>query len=236
MTDVSNAQQLITELRNSRQALSIDNEVVEFVEYFGAEAGELCLELVHQTKPELILELGLAHGTSSLYLLQGIVDNGFGRLLSMDPYQFESFKGVGLKNIQRAGLDCFHQFICQRSDIALPLMINEYGGQLRSDFIFIDTSHQFDQTIVEAYFCDKILKPGGLIVFDDYGLASVKSACNFIESNLHYVPFGRQCNNVRVLRKTAEDDRRWYDFVPFSVDTTDQMNWRRERDDDNKNG
>jgi len=37
------------------------------------------------------------------------------------------------------------------------------------DFIYIDASHRADDTFVDAYYCHKLLKPGGLIIFDDLG-------------------------------------------------------------------
>jgi predicted O-methyltransferase YrrM len=39
----------------------------------------------------------------------------------------------------------------------------------RYDFIYIDASHRADDTFVDAYYAYKMLKTGGLLVFDDYG-------------------------------------------------------------------
>jgi hypothetical protein len=37
------------------------------------------------------------------------------------------------------------------------------------DFIYIDASHRADDTFVDAYYAHKALKPGGMLIFDDYG-------------------------------------------------------------------
>tara|TARA_R110000868_G_C10710271_1_gene749869 strand:+ start:167 stop:796 length:630 start_codon:yes stop_codon:yes gene_type:complete len=37
------------------------------------------------------------------------------------------------------------------------------------DFIYIDASHRADDTLVDAYFAHKMLKKGGIIIFDDLG-------------------------------------------------------------------
>jgi hypothetical protein len=37
------------------------------------------------------------------------------------------------------------------------------------DFIYIDASHKADDTFVDAYYAHKMLKVGGIIIFDDYG-------------------------------------------------------------------
>ena len=36
------------------------------------------------------------------------------------------------------------------------------------DFIYIDASHRSDDTFVDAYYAHKLLKSGGLLIFDDY--------------------------------------------------------------------
>ena len=36
------------------------------------------------------------------------------------------------------------------------------------NFIYIDASHRSDDTFVDAYYCHKLLKPGGLLIFDDF--------------------------------------------------------------------
>ena len=37
------------------------------------------------------------------------------------------------------------------------------------DLIYIDASHRADDTLVDAYFAHKLLKPGGILIFDDFG-------------------------------------------------------------------
>jgi predicted O-methyltransferase YrrM len=37
------------------------------------------------------------------------------------------------------------------------------------DLIYIDASHRADDTFVDAYYAHKMLKVGGIIIFDDYG-------------------------------------------------------------------
>ncbi len=37
------------------------------------------------------------------------------------------------------------------------------------DFIYIDASHKADDTFVDAYYAHKLLKKGGIMIFDDFG-------------------------------------------------------------------
>ena len=45
----------------------------------------------------------------------------------------------------------------------LPTLNKEY------DFIYVDASHRADDTFVDAYYAHKLLKVGGIIIFDDFG-------------------------------------------------------------------
>lgn len=43
------------------------------------------------------------------------------------------------------------------------------------DFIYIDASHRADDTFVDAYYAHKMLKSGGILIFDDYGWKDPKN-------------------------------------------------------------
>lgn len=47
----------------------------------------------------------------------------------------------------------------------LPTFLQEE----KYDLIYIDASHRADDTFVDAYYAHKLLKPGGLLIFDDFG-------------------------------------------------------------------
>ncbi len=55
------------------------------------------------------------------------------------------------------------------------------------------------------------------MAFHDYGLLSVKSACNFVETNLNYRLHPSHSDNLRVIQKVGDDDRKWYYFVSFEM-------------------
>ena len=56
-----------------------------------------------------------------------------------------------------------------RSEYRLPKLVEE--GKTY-DFIYIDASHRADDTLVDAYYAHKMLRPGGLLIFDDFGWKS----------------------------------------------------------------
>lgn len=219
---------LLNEQRRSQKTINQYGESVPFLEFFSHENGLAIYNVVRSLGARRILELGCAHGCSSVYLAQGVADNGGGILVSVDPFEFSDFQGCGLQTVRRAGLGDQHQLIVERSELFLPKLV---ASNAEFDLVFIDTSHLYDQTIVESFFANKLLPVGGAMVFDDYGLSSVKTACNFAETNLGFVPHkihhdaGRASaiTNIRFLIKTAQDDRVWFHFKPFEVEQKDQM-------------
>lgn len=48
-------------------------------------------------------------------------------------------------------------------------MLPQLSEEKRYDLIYIDASHRADDTLVDSYFAHKLLKPGGILIFDDFG-------------------------------------------------------------------
>lgn len=205
---------LLRELRESKQAIDQNGQTVPFEDCFDEGSGTLLYETIRAHRPKVLVELGFAHGSSTLYMLQALADNGEGKLITFDFIQTTHYRGVGLKNVERAGLGQYHQFVESRSEMALASLVQQ---NFRCDWLWIDTSHQFDQTMVEVYFGDKILVPNGIMAFHDYDLYSVRAACNFLETNLNYRLHPSHSEVCRILIKYAEDNRVWHHFVPFEV-------------------
>lgn len=206
--------QLLEEVKRTGIVYDMEGNPSPFEDQIDHESYLSLYQIIRSIKPGMSLELGFAHACSTLYMLQSLADNGAGMLISVDSLGLTHYKGCGLKNVERSGLQNFHKYINGASQIVLPQLLVQ---QFKCDFVFIDTSHQFDQTIMECYYCDKLLKVGGIMAFHDYRLLSVKSACNFVESNLNYRLHPSHSDNLRVIQKVGHDNRVWHYFVPFEV-------------------
>src|SRR5512145_68449 len=66
------------------------------------EVGTLLYDLVRALKPDKTLETGMAYGISTLFICQAHRDNGAGCHTAIDPFQEQTFKSIGLANIERA--------------------------------------------------------------------------------------------------------------------------------------
>src|SRR4029078_11548523 len=72
------------------------------------------------------------------------------------------------------------------------------------------------------YLCDQVLEVGGLMVFDDVWMASIRTVLAFVLANRAYQVVPQRSNRMAALRKLKDDDRDWRHFRPFAVTTRQQ--------------
>ena len=102
----------------------------------------------------------------------------------MDPAQFDStWQGGGICNVRRAGFADRYQFHEATSQEILPQLMAQ---GTRIQFGFIDGWHTFDHTLVDFFYIDKMLDPGGVVVLDDVGYPGLQRLAHFILSNRDY--------------------------------------------------
>jgi predicted O-methyltransferase YrrM len=132
---------------------------------------------------ETIVEVGLAYGRSALAIGEALVAVEAGRPLHViiDPLQATEWSNVGWRLLRSAGLDTIARLMLQPSSMALPHLIAE---RVTADAAFVDGSHRFHEVFLDLYFLRKIVRPGGLIVLDDYGWPSVRTAAHYFEANM----------------------------------------------------
>jgi len=140
-------------------------------------------KLVRDAKPKQSLETGFAFGLSTLFIAQALPDNGEGHHTAVDPFEISEFKGVGVANVRRAGLEDRFTFIEDYAANALP-RLNQQG--LKLDFAFIDGHHTFDAAFLDFFYCDVMMGSGGLIVFHDFSMPAVRKVVTFVLRNLPY--------------------------------------------------
>ena len=134
--------------------------------------GELLQRAVREVRPEVSLEIGLAYGVSTLYICEALAALPHRPVhIVADPFQNGKWRGIGLRNVQEAGFGELVEFHEERSEILLPQLVAQ--GR-RVDLAFIDGLHRFDQAFVEFYFVNRLLRPGGVVLFDDAVRPSVK--------------------------------------------------------------
>jgi predicted O-methyltransferase YrrM len=157
------------------------NAELSAVEY---DDGMALYNLVRKSGAKNTLEIGLAYGLSALFVCQAHCDQGeSGSHTAIDPQQSSYWKSIGSLNIERAGLGRFFQLYEGCSYTVLPQLLEKNA---RFDLIFIDGMHTFDYTLVDFFYADLMLNPGGYIIFHDVWMPSVRKALMYVLQNRNY--------------------------------------------------
>jgi predicted O-methyltransferase YrrM len=98
------------------------------------EEGEVISKVFTAVKPDVSLEVGFAYGISTLYVCDALAQNRKdSKHIIIDPEQTTSWRGIGIKNIARAGYRHLIDLHEERSEIALPIFFpKEQGYRSRS--------------------------------------------------------------------------------------------------------
>lgn len=128
--------------------------------------------------PEVnVLEIGSWEGRSTCWLLNNIITHESAKITCVDTWQggveHQNMNGHVLLLCQaRFDVNVFLTGHSQKvtkkvgfsSDVMRLLLVNSY------DFIYVDGSHEAEDVLVDAIQAWGLLKVGGMLIFDDYGL------------------------------------------------------------------
>jgi predicted O-methyltransferase YrrM len=183
------------------------------------EQGETIADLHREIRPYFSVEIGLAYGFSTLFILDSMKRGRYGRHVAVDPYQISLWHGIGLKAVRDAGLASpfapFSRFrwMKERAAFALSKMQRE---KTRAQFVYIDGSHLFDYALSDFCLSGSILDIGGVVLIDDVWMPAVARVVDFISNNMPcYTQFDVGCHNLACFQKTGWDERPWDHFVDF---------------------
>ncbi len=175
---------ILQDMFESYTVLDADNQSIDMASNISADNANRLYTAVKTYKPKFMLEIGLAYGISALAILTAMKENNNNaRLISIDPYQQESWQDIGLLNIQRSGLDSYHQFLREPDYLVLPRLLTENNS---FDMAYIDGWHLLDYVMLDFFFADKMLKVNGVIGFNDTPRPGVKQTIQFLQNNRKY--------------------------------------------------
>jgi len=168
------------------------------------EEGKYIHDIIVKINAKTTLETGMAFGISSLWICEALKKNEGRKHIAIDPAQLlippidESaeynppdlgWRGIGVNNLERAGFSNFLELHQLSSHLALPKL--EMNGT-KIDFAFIDGMHTFDYTLIDFFYIDRLLKVGGVIVFDDLCIPAVNKVCRYALTNRAYSLYENQ--------------------------------------------
>jgi predicted O-methyltransferase YrrM len=186
---------------------------------------EMCFlsKMIDINKSTDILEIGCANGVSGMVIINALLKNNGGSLVSIDPFQTVQWKDVGKYNIEqiiklnKTDKKINYQLIQELSSNALNNFVqtNKYF-----DLIFIDGSHGFLDVIIDIFCSIKILKKNGIMILDDVLHTGVKQVVeelinfknlekihieeknniyNIVKSNYRYKDLSKSFTNPRTM-------------------------------------
>ncbi len=143
------------------------------VPHIPPDRGKLLYDFIIETRPEQILELGFAHGTSTCYMAAALQENGGGSIVTIDNQSSRLRDPNILSLIEQTGLKSFITPIFAPRSYTWELMKlleqQTVAGRTEPcfDFVFIDGGHTWDSDGFSFLLADRLLKPGGHVLFDD---------------------------------------------------------------------
>jgi hypothetical protein len=107
-------------------------------------------------------EIGVYEGRSLLRILENILTDSTARATAVDPLD-GSYKETYLAKLKQLGSAGEVSTDSRFSQVALRRQPLEYY-----DIIYVDGSHERDDLLDNAVPCWRLLKPNGIIIFEDY--------------------------------------------------------------------
>src|SRR2546423_8595537 len=93
--------------------------ILPLVAEIPTEEGERISACIRRHSFSRTLEIGCAHGISSLYICDAICQQPDPHHTIIDPFQATDFRNIGIRHLNKAGFSCW-ELIEQVSELALP--------------------------------------------------------------------------------------------------------------------
>lgn len=176
---------VLAQIFASGMVAAADGRLIPHDSSISEEEGRALQQLIRRYTPHTTLEVGLAQGTSALFICEALTEAGGDRHIVIDPAQ-KAWEQIGLLNLERAGYLPLVEFHEQPSHRALPAL--DAAGR-RVDFAFIDGWHTFDYVMVDFFYIDRLLNVGGVVAIDDaFTYPAIRKIVRYIATHRRYRP------------------------------------------------
>jgi predicted O-methyltransferase YrrM len=174
-------------------------------------------DLLIAERPRVVIEVGLAYGSSALAVAEALLNIGRPRPrhVIVDAFQ-DRFGDAGWNAITTAGVADVSCLLRERSQIVLPRLM---ADGFVADAAFVDGSHHFHNVFVDLYFLGELTRPGGLVVLDDCDWPSVSAAARYFELNLGWrrEPINDPTRLAAFRLPNPRVEPNFEDFKPFAL-------------------
>ncbi len=157
-------------------------DTIGAVPHMTPSQGELIYNMILDNDIFDILELGIAHGTGSCYMAAALHEKNKGSVTTIDNKSALLRKPDVFELLKKCDLESYVSPIFADSSYNWELMklikqqTKDGFCEPLFDFCFIDGAHNFEIDNSAFFLVDKLLKPGGFILFDDVNWTYASSA------------------------------------------------------------
>ena len=182
---------LVEQVFATRRITRRDGSTIEAHSFIPRDECELIYRQIADVRPSAAIEIGMAFGISTLCVCDSVMRaatadarNDAPSVIVVDPFEHdETWRGVGIEQVQAAGFWDIVEFHEEASQQILPRLVNNGA---RVQFAMIDGWHTFDHTLVDFFYIDRLLDTHGVIVFDDVTYPSINAVVRFVVTNRGY--------------------------------------------------
>ena len=133
----------------------------------------------HFKKPSSILEIGCFEGRATCWMLEHMLSDT-GAITCIDPFGIKAMSAFAPYEINPdpENLSIFTSNIAEVKlpgqtvntviNLSVPALAQLIVDKQQYDFIYVDGSHAADAVLTDACMAFALLKPGGVMLFDDY--------------------------------------------------------------------
>jgi predicted O-methyltransferase YrrM len=130
--------------------------------------GRQMWELIHENQPRNILELGFLHGVSTCYIAAALRSIGQGMVTAVDLESVRHANPSADQLLSELDLVRFAEVIYEpRSYLWFMMELLKRHSDPVFDMCYIDGAHDWYTDGFAFLLVDRLLKPGGVVVFDD---------------------------------------------------------------------
>ena len=157
------------------------SKVVANIPHMTKSQGELIYKLILDNKIENIVELGVAHGVGSCYMAAALHEGGKGSLTAIDNRKAIDRDPNVTELAKRCGLSDYVNPIFAHTSYNWELMklieqqTKDGVCEPIFDMCYLDGAHTFEVDGFAFFLVDKLMKPGGFILFDDLNWTHLSS-------------------------------------------------------------
>src|SRR5215470_15309348 len=211
--------------------VSDGKETLALTSFMDEKEGDLLARVIASVRPTTSLEVGFAYGVSTLFVCEALAKLGKpARHIVVDPFQFSEWKGIGLRNVKSAGYENYLELREQRSEVALPRLLEE---KTVLDVAIIDGWHTFDHAMVDFFYVNKMLRVGGVVVLDDSSMPAVGKLVDHVLTYGCYRVFGIPTGPGLQIRRLAHlagfKRSKWPSAIALEKVSADERPWNWHR-------